>query len=344
MADYRWSNDERRRWDMERDRFREDRDNSGRPDWRDEEHFLADRFGENWNRWPRDDWRSGAREPGRGGDYGRGFDMNRHSGMYARDYDQGTWDRARSSGNTANRGNFADYRGNYGSYPSDYEDFGDWQGQGSRLGAYGGPRFGSNAYRDPDMYGRGYADYDRWNRRGGYSTYGRDYAGSPEGERSFWDKAGDEIASWVGDDAAARRREMDRRRSYAGRGPKGYTRSDDRIREDVNDCLTDDWRLDATNIDVRVANGEVTLDGSVASRDDKHRAEHLVENLSGVRHVQNNLRIDDSWRKTDDSNPALSTPVGSSGAHTSAAGGQSRQGAAPPPSSTSPGANAGTSH
>jgi hypothetical protein len=329
---------------MERDRFREDRDNSGRPDWRDEEHFLGDRFGENWNRWPRDDWRAGAHEPGRGDDYGRGYDMNRRSGMYARDYDQGSWHGTRSSGNDANRGNFADYRGNYGSYPSDDQDFGDGQGQGGRLGAHGGPRFGSSAYRDPDMYGRGYADYDRWNRRGGYSTYGRDHAGSPEAERSFWDTAGDEVASWVGDDAAARRREMDRMRGHAGRGPKGYTRSDDRIREDVNDRLTDDWRLDATNIDVRVANGEVTLDGSVESREDKHRAEHLVENLSGVRHVQNNLRIDESWRKTGDSSPALSTPVGSSGAHTSVAGSQNRQGAAPSPNSAGTGGGAGTAH
>ena len=31
---------------------------------------------------------------------------------------------------------------------------------------------------------------------------------------------------------------------HRGKGPKGYTRSDDRIREDVCDCLTDDPMLE----------------------------------------------------------------------------------------------------
>jgi hypothetical protein len=40
-----------------------------------------------------------------------------------------------------------------------------------------------------------------------------------------------------------------------------------------------------------VSGGEVTLTGTVESREAKHRAEHLVEDLTGVTHVQNNLRI-----------------------------------------------------
>jgi hypothetical protein len=120
----------------------------------------------------------------------------------------------------------------------------------------------------------------------------------------------------MGDQDAERRRRDDHIYGHAGRGPKGYTRSDERIREDVNDRLSDDWRLDASNVEVTVSSGEVTLAGTVDSRDAKHRAEHLIENLSGVRHVQNNLRVDDSWRNaaTDQS---VSTPVGSSGAGTS---------------------------
>ena len=35
----------------------------------------------------------------------------------------------------------------------------------------------------------------------------------------------------------------------------------------------------------------VTLSGTVDSREAKHRAERLVEDISGVNHVQNNLRI-----------------------------------------------------
>ncbi|HEX7947819.1 MAG TPA: BON domain-containing protein [Phenylobacterium sp.] len=78
---------------------------------------------------------------------------------------------------------------------------------------------------------------------------------------------------------------------HRGRGPKGYTRSDERIRDDLHDRLTYDSWLDATDIDVQVAQGEVTLSGTVASRDDRRRAEDLAETVAGVKHVQNNLRV-----------------------------------------------------
>lgn len=78
---------------------------------------------------------------------------------------------------------------------------------------------------------------------------------------------------------------------HRGRGPKNYTRSDERIREDVNDRLSDDPWLDASEIEVQVKSCEITLGGTVHSRDDKRRAEDLVERISGVQHVQNNLRV-----------------------------------------------------
>jgi osmotically-inducible protein OsmY len=106
-------------------------------------------------------------------------------------------------------------------------------------------------------------------------------------KRGFFDRASDEVASWFGDEDAARRRELDHR----GRGPSNYTRSDDRIQEDVNEQLTRDWHIDATHISVTVSNGEVTLDGYVPTRDAKRRAEDCAEDISGVKHVQNNLRI-----------------------------------------------------
>jgi len=81
------------------------------------------------------------------------------------------------------------------------------------------------------------------------------------------------------------------RGQYAGRGPRGYKRSDDRIREDVCDRLTDDPRIDASDVDVAVNDGEVTLAGSVRSRDEKRFAEDLIEHLSGVRDVNNNLKV-----------------------------------------------------
>ena len=40
-----------------------------------------------------------------------------------------------------------------------------------------------------------------------------------------------------------------------------------------------------------VAGGEVTLSGSANSRDERRRAEDVAELVSGVKHVQNNLRV-----------------------------------------------------
>jgi hypothetical protein len=78
---------------------------------------------------------------------------------------------------------------------------------------------------------------------------------------------------------------------YAGRGPKGYQRSDDRIREDVSDRLTAHGQIDASDIEVRTQAGEVTLVGFVDSRAVKRAAEDLAEDVPGVREVHNQLRV-----------------------------------------------------
>lgn len=87
--------------------------------------------------------------------------------------------------------------------------------------------------------------------------------------------------------------------AHRGKGPKGYSRSDERIREDCCDRLSDNDQLDASNVSVSVSKGEVTLEGHVSSRQDKRLAEDCVEQCSGVSHVQNNLRVRSS---SDDEN------------------------------------------
>jgi hypothetical protein len=78
---------------------------------------------------------------------------------------------------------------------------------------------------------------------------------------------------------------------FVGRGPRGYRRSDERIKEDVCECLAQHGMIDARNIDVTVENGEVTLRGSVEDRQMKRRAEDAVESVSGVRDVHNEIRV-----------------------------------------------------
>lgn len=79
--------------------------------------------------------------------------------------------------------------------------------------------------------------------------------------------------------------------SHRGKGPKGYQRSDDRIREEVNDALEDEHGVDASDIEVQVQGGEVTLTGTVRDRQQKRWAEETVEHLRGVRDIHNQIRV-----------------------------------------------------
>jgi hypothetical protein len=147
---------------------------------------------------------------------------------------------------------------------------------------------------DEEAIGGPYTDYGH--AFGGYGA-GGGYTPTPdEGvgrERRSWDERS-APGSWFGRAPADSWRD-DRARfaegPHRGRGPKGYTRSGERIREDVSDRLTDDTHLDASDIEVSVTGTEVTLDGTVESRGAKRRAEDHADDVLGVTHVQNNLRV-----------------------------------------------------
>src|SRR5215213_8859942 len=253
-------------------------------------------------------WRGqygGSSSSGRGRDYEGGREEGWESN---RDY---TSDRDRSYG--------AYGQNYYGGGSSSYGQGSSNYGQGSRSygqsnygqGSGGQRRFGesssnySQRYDYPSdspsrgMYGnqggRSF-DYDR-SRYGrgqerGYE-YESDRSGSG-GERGWWDRASDTVASWFGDEEAERRRRMDEQRDqYRGKGPKGYRRSDERIKEDVNDRLSEGY-LDASDVEVTVTNAEVTLTGTVNSRMDKRRVEDIAESVSGVSNVENRLRVKQS--------------------------------------------------
>ena len=79
--------------------------------------------------------------------------------------------------------------------------------------------------------------------------------------------------------------------SHRGKGPKGYRPSDERLRERLCERLTDDPFIDATDINVAVANGEATLSGEVATRRMKFSVEELVANTPGITNVENSIRV-----------------------------------------------------
>jgi osmotically-inducible protein OsmY len=197
--------------------------------------------------------------------------------------------------------------GGYGS--------GGYEGRGQGGGSYGGgsygERYGSEMRRGRDFDERGEqgmwdrfkgevregwdsltggSDEDRYQARGDMARgmYGRDRGrvmGGLRGdhdERSMFDRAtGGLREGWESV-----------KRSFTGKGPKGYTRSDDRIREDVSDRLMAHSEVDASDIEVSVSNGEVRLSGKVSRRLEKRLAEELAEDVLGVKDVANMIRVD----------------------------------------------------
>jgi BON domain len=78
---------------------------------------------------------------------------------------------------------------------------------------------------------------------------------------------------------------------HRGKGPKGYRPSDERLRETVCERLTDDPFVDASDLSVSVANGEVTLSGTIETRQMKYAVEDLVADIPGVSAVHNSIQV-----------------------------------------------------
>ena len=243
----------------------------------------------------------------RGMNYG---DNDRYSQSYQRDDDdyyasdrsnrfsQGGY----SSGNR-NQGGFGGNRSRGGmDFDNDYDNRSQRNNGGSSYGSggYGSSDYGSRQEnqwgrdRDNDRNRSYYGDSDvGYGSRSDYRNDSR--RGYGDRDRGFFDKAGDEVASWFGDEDAERRRRQD----HSGRGPANYQRSNERLLEDACERLTHSRRLDASGITVTADNNEITLDGTVTSRSAKREAEDCVHDISGVKHVQNNLRVDRDMNRSD---------------------------------------------
>lgn len=270
----------------------------------------------------------------REGDFDNGYNPGQYSRRDDSDYNWGTAQRGLSSG-------YSDFGGDYRSGRSrnlyDRGDQGigrrDYENRENRLGGANYDRYGDRGRYDQGRsyrggrhgsdYGSGYSnssfgrpDYGRseWNRDTQYDYGRRDYGHGDSAERSWWDRTSDEVSSWFGDEEAERRRERDRQYSgmYRGKGPKNYSRSDERIKEDINDRLSDDPFVDASDVDVTVSNGEVTLTGTVDHRSTKRRAEDLAEMVSGVKNVENRLRVS-QYAGSSSSGSSMNNPSGSTG-------------------------------
>lgn len=78
---------------------------------------------------------------------------------------------------------------------------------------------------------------------------------------------------------------------HSGKAPKGYRRSDDRIKEEVCEALTHHSEIDPSEVEVDVKDGVVQLTGTAESRQVKSMVEDLAERINGVIDVRNDIRI-----------------------------------------------------
>lgn len=89
-------------------------------------------------------------------------------------------------------------------------------------------------------------------------------------------------------------REVDLRPGHGrffGRSPKGYRRSDERIREDICDRLTAHPDIDPSDLEVSVSNGIVTMTGTIESRHEKRVVELIADDTLGVDDVDNQIKV-----------------------------------------------------
>jgi len=173
-----------------------------------------------------------------------------------------------------------DRNANHSSSGNVYRASSERDDQGN-FGSYGRSRnFGRNGYE-------GSQDWQSRGSQGPSPThYGTQHAGSDFGQHYGTGQ------TFYGNDVFAT--------SKAGRGPKGYKRSDERIKEVVCDLLTSHPEIDPSEVDITVTSSEIILSGTVGNRREKRLIEDLVSSVPGVADVNNQLRMTDAGSSSRD--------------------------------------------
>jgi len=207
----------------------------------------------------------GGWNEGRGFGGERGYEASRE-GWRGREGSRG-YDTQR-----AYEGSRGGYEGSAGGYDRSREQEEGWRG-GGRHEDYGPGAFNRQFRGGTEYFGTGQRGFGTtWGGQGGGYTGQGSYSGGQGGYSGGIGSYGQQQGQ------------------HAGRGPKGYQRSDDRIREDVCERLTQHPEINAEEIEIQVKGGEVTLTGTVERREEKRIAEDIAESISGVKDVHNQLR------------------------------------------------------
>lgn len=221
------------------------------------------------------------------------------------------WNREGNFGDRgAGRGDWAresEWSGRHAGRGGDFErerGFGGERGYSERgFGGYGGERSG-RPYAGAGEWGNRGPDWERESSLGNEQRY----TGVSDRDWQNWREAGSNSRyDWGGESEREGRFDSERGRTgtgtfggssrsgydgghgggsyagesgrHAGRGPKGYQRSDDLILKSTSE------------VEVQVKNGEVTLTGTVDRREMKRGAEEAAENVSGVKDVHKQLKV-----------------------------------------------------
>jgi len=231
-----------------------------------------------------------------GGDYGSDQDN------YSRDPERGSYGGSNYSGPGYGRsGNEERYQGSRGTSGSD---------SGYGYGGHGAEGRRQRSWNEPNGEGQQSGGSQRgW--EGGGPRYGRSqsagyhagsgqssgYGGPAPGDSRFGAPRPGSEFGYGGAQGGSPQDLGQSQGPHRGKGPKGYQRSDERVKEMISERLRDDPHVDASEITVTVSGGKVTLEGTVDSRQAKNSAEDIAEQC-GCEHVQNNLRVQRSQQSS----------------------------------------------
>jgi len=179
---------------------------------------------------------------------------------------------------------------------------------GSERSRYGGPSNSDDSSRySESQYGTRRAQFDPYGEQAepefgegpfadtsqspgyfGSGNYGDGGASSTGGYDQRWRSRN---PGSLGEDTFTREYAAREMRGRYRTGPKGYTRSDDRIREDICERLMLADSIDSSEASVSVKDGKVTLEGTVPTRSMKHAIEDVADHTAGVQDVDNRIRV-----------------------------------------------------
>jgi len=336
-------------------RDRERFENS-RPDQYGQEHYGRRQYGQSgyeqqrggWDQQQHHGWQAGGeqqRGDWRGRDAGgwRGREPNDWRGRESREDFLGRESQDWQS--RASRDHHPLSQEPFGHEPFTHSSFGESEqpryfGTGAQ-GHGGGPSFTGGTYGTADWrsdapyfdevgFNRGQYEDPLARQSGGRSQYRQEGSGQGSYGQNRYGQSGYGESAFYG-----RGRQQQRRYPQ---GPKGYTRSDERLREDISERLMQAYDIDSSEVTVQVQGGKVVLEGTVPNRYMKHAIEDIADGAPGVQDVDNRIRVTSSGGRWSTSQDAGSV---ASNANNPVAGGSSNQ--SPSGTGTGPGAGATSS-